>query len=133
MNGRSSRHAASGSRPRRPAPSCSSVVGEIQDREIERLVRQPRQPLGHGLDLEDEAFAVQRADDARPLDAVAERDEETLLPAARSVAKNLQRLARAIGVYHLAARLYRETPRAPSPSISGVVRSTADAVGSSAV
>ena len=85
-------------------------IGQIQDRQIERLVGEPCQPFGHGLDLEDEALAGQRPDDARALDAVSERDEETLLPTARGIPEDLQRLARAICVYHRAAQLYLETP-----------------------
>ncbi len=103
----------------RAHPGCLRLrlqlgVGQIQDRQIERLVGEPCQPFGHGLDLEDEALAGQRPDDARALDAVSERDEETLLPTARGIPEDLQRLARAICVYHRAAQLYLETPRVTS-------------------
>src|SRR5207342_1346114 len=85
-------------------------VWQIQYREVERLVGQARQALGNRADLEHEALAVQRARDARPLDAVAERHEESLLPTARSVAKHLQRKAGAIFICHRATRLYPEIP-----------------------
>ncbi len=63
--------------------------GKIEDREIERFVGEPREPFGDRLDLEHEAFAGQRTCDARAFAAVGESNEETFLPAARSVPQSI--------------------------------------------
>jgi len=59
--------------------------GEVQDRQVERLVGEPGQPLGDRVDLEHEPFARERAHDPRPLGPVRERDQEAFLSATRGV------------------------------------------------
>ncbi len=48
--------------------------GEIEDRQVERLVRQPRQRFGERLRLQYESLARQRAGDAAAFEAIGERD-----------------------------------------------------------
>ena len=117
VNGRSSRHAASGSRAVGAVWSCSSGRSRIA-RSNDSSARRAS-PSGTESTSRTKPSLFSAPDDARPFDAVAERDEKTLLPAARSVAQNLQRLTRAIGINHLATRLYREMAP-PRRSISGV-------------
>ena len=91
--------------------------GQVEDRQVEGFVREARQSLRDGVDLEHEAFAVQRTGDAGSFDAVAERHQKALLPAARSVAKDLQRLARAIYVYHLASAILPQRGKVGAPTL----------------